>query len=181
MIYYFDGIIVVEGSGDASFLSSFVDSEYVITNGYDLPEDTIDYLKNASLKSKILIMTDPDDAGFEIRKRIHQLIDGIDIVVDKKCCNKNGKHGVAECTKEEVIKSLCNYLKDKSIKSYSEQINESFLFLQGVNNDEISLFLQKKFHIGSCNKKTMVRRLNTLRVSQNDVIKAVEDYKNGNQ
>lgn len=179
-MYYFDGIIVVEGSGDASFLSSFIDSEYVITNGYDLPKDTIDYLVEASKKTQILILTDPDEAGFEIRKKIHEKIDGIDIVVDKKFCDKNGKHGVAECKKEEVLKSLSNYLKDKSSKNDSHKINETFLFSTGVSNNEISLFLQKKFHIGECNKKTMVRRLNTLKISKEDIEKAIKEYQHGN-
>ena len=43
---YFDGVIVVEGTGDVSFLSSFINAEYVILNGYDMPSDTIDYLAN---------------------------------------------------------------------------------------------------------------------------------------
>lgn len=181
MKYYFDGIIIVEGSGDASYLSSLIESEYVITNGYDLPSETVEYLKTAAPKTQILIMTDADEAGFEIRKKIHTIINGVDIIVDKNCCNKNGKHGVAECTKEEVLKSLSNYLKDKSTKKYEDEINEQFLFLIGINNKEISLFIGKKFHIGICNKKTMAKRLNTLKISKNEVMKAVEEYSNGNQ
>ena len=35
--YYFDGVIVVEGKSDVSYLSSFIDSRYFITNGYAVP------------------------------------------------------------------------------------------------------------------------------------------------
>ena len=51
---------------------------------------------------KILVMTDPDDAGFSIEKRLKET--GLKYetrFVDSKMCNKHGKHGVAECKKEE--------------------------------------------------------------------------------
>ena len=34
--YYFNGVIVVEGKSDVSYLSSFIDSLYFTTNGYDI-------------------------------------------------------------------------------------------------------------------------------------------------
>ena len=68
---YFNGVIVVEGTGDSSYLSSFICAEYVVLNGYDMPEDVVDYLKHIKNR-KILVMTDPDDAGFSIEKRLKE-------------------------------------------------------------------------------------------------------------
>ena len=45
MKLFFDGIIVVEGKNDASYLSSFVDTVFVITNGYEIPQKEIEFLK----------------------------------------------------------------------------------------------------------------------------------------
>ena len=56
MTYYLDGIVVVEGHGDEAFLSSFIKSLYVITNGYDLPKEDIDFLKHYSNKKKYVKM-----------------------------------------------------------------------------------------------------------------------------
>ena len=43
---FYDGIIVVEGRGDEAFLSSFIDSIYVVTNGFELNKKDIDFLVN---------------------------------------------------------------------------------------------------------------------------------------
>ena len=47
-MYYFDGIIVVEGKSDVSYLSSFIDALYITTNGYEIPDEEIDFLKHYS-------------------------------------------------------------------------------------------------------------------------------------
>ena len=46
MKYFIDGVIVVEGTNDSSFLSSFVDALYVETNGFDIDEQEIDFLQD---------------------------------------------------------------------------------------------------------------------------------------
>ena len=40
-----NGVIVVEGITDVSFLSQFIDAEFITTNGSEIPETTIYYLK----------------------------------------------------------------------------------------------------------------------------------------
>ena len=50
MKLFFDGIIVVEGKNDASYLSSFVDTIFAITNGYEIPQKEIEFLKNEMAK-----------------------------------------------------------------------------------------------------------------------------------
>ena len=47
---YIDGVIVVEGKSDVSYLSSFVDSLFFITNGYDINNEKIEFLINVSKK-----------------------------------------------------------------------------------------------------------------------------------
>ena len=46
-----DGIIVVEGKTDVSVLSSFLDAEYVITNGSAIDNDVLNYLLSSKLVS----------------------------------------------------------------------------------------------------------------------------------
>ena len=43
-----DGVIVVEGKSDVAFLSNFIDTEFVTTNGSEISKDTIEYLKKIS-------------------------------------------------------------------------------------------------------------------------------------
>ena len=177
---FLDGILVVEGTGDASYISSFVDCEIVITNGLDVPNSELEYLAAASKYCPIYLLSDPDDAGENIRKRVKNKIKVIDLFVDKKYCNKNGKHGVAECDKTALQNVLNPFLKEKNTNNGTNLISIYFLETIGVTNKEIYLFLGKKFNAGACNKKKLITRLNRLRVSEEDIRSAMEEYRNGN-
>ena len=63
-------IIVVEGKTDVQFLSTFLDVEFVITNGSSVPSSTIDYLKKSVKERKIIVLTDPDFPGKQIRDKL---------------------------------------------------------------------------------------------------------------
>ena len=54
MKHFVDGIIVVEGTSDVSFLTQFIDAEFVTTNGSEIPTKTIEYLKKSSGNRDIL-------------------------------------------------------------------------------------------------------------------------------
>ncbi|MBO7614294.1 MAG: DUF4093 domain-containing protein [Bacilli bacterium] len=156
---YFNGVIVVEGTGDSSYLSSFINAEYVVLNGYDMPEDVVDYLKHIRNR-KILVMTDPDDAGFSIEKRLKETGLKYEVrTVDSKMCNKHGKHGVAECKKEEILRVLDNDLIDENPfkNSITQAEFNSFGFMNSQKKrNEIS----KKLCLGVCNSKILFKRMN---------------------
>ncbi|MCF0107533.1 MAG: DUF4093 domain-containing protein [Bacilli bacterium] len=179
MKYQIDGILVVEGTSDASFLSSFIDCELVTTNGLDLPGDKLAYLAAASAKKQIIVLTDPDAAGEEIRRRIHEKIKCVDARVDVSKCNRKNKHGVAECLKSEIIDSLKPFFT--IVKKSENILTANDLFSLGIDNKQIYLFLEKKYKCYFGNNKQFLRCLNTLEITKNELAKAVEEYKNGNQ
>ena len=88
---YLNSILVVEGKEDASYLSNYIDSEIVTVQGYEIPEATINYLKN----KKVIIFTDPDEAGKKIRERLNNSIrDAVNIEIDIKKCTRGSKPSV---------------------------------------------------------------------------------------
>ena len=50
MKLYLNGVLVVEGKEDASYLSNYIESEIVVVNGFEMSESTINYLKGKSFK-----------------------------------------------------------------------------------------------------------------------------------
>ena len=173
MMYFFDGIIVVEGTGDSSFLSSFIDALYIETNGFDLNDKEIDFLSHSSKRT--IILTDSDEAGKIIRKNIlKQIPDAISVEVDLKRCNKNGKHGVAECDKEEIIKSLNKYLT--TTKSSVGSIKNSDLIDAGVCNKTVRKYICDELHLGVCNQKELLNRINRLGIDIKDLRRAAKNY-----
>jgi len=169
-MFYFDGIIVVEGKGDASYLSSFINSEYVITNGYEISKDLIDYLTHISGR-KIVLLVDPDEAGRNIEKKLIEKIPNCDSrCANIRKCNKHGKHGIAECEKEEILSLLKDVLTEKNEKKETFS-RKDFIATELYNNKEKREYVSNKLHIYATNSKILFKRLNYNSYTKEDIIK----------
>ena len=174
---YFNGIIVVEGKEDVAFLSSFIDSIYVTTRGYVIPEKEIDFLNNVDGKT-VVILTDSDEAGETIRERLNnKVINPINIKLDLTKCNRNNKHGVAEATKEEVLSKLSSLFSSKDDKG---ELTLADLVKLDINDKKTREFISQELHLGLCNNKTMVKRMNFKGITTNE-IKSLMEKHDGNK
>ena len=158
-----DGVIVVEGKSDVAFLSNFIEAEFVTTNGSEIPDSTIEYLKEISSKSQIYVLTDPDSPGEKIRAKLNENIPNLKhCFVKKENSIKKGKVGVAESTKEEILEALKNAIT--SIDSKKNNIDMSDLSSLGLTGtpdaNEKREKVANKLHLGHCNAKTFLKRLN---------------------
>lgn len=170
MKQYIDQIIVVEGRGDESYLSSFIDALYVVTNGNELAECDIAYLKQVKDTRGVIVLVDPDDAGKQIRNRINSKIEGlINVELDINKCNKHGKHGVKECDKEEILLKLKPFIK-KEKKCAENPIDKNLIVL--LNSKETRKNLSSAFNLGTVNNKTLIKRLESLNIT-NEQIKRI--------
>ena len=175
MKMYLDGILVVEGKEDASYLSNYISSEIVVVNGYELDTKTIAYLQG----KKVIALLDPDEAGKEIRKRLNTIMPAlINVEVDINKCNRGKKNGVAECQIDELIGKLQAF----SVKSpqISQNIAISDLYNLGIiENNELRQYVTEKLNLGKCNNKQLLKRLNLNQV-QSDVLKKIVEEYHGN-
>lgn len=179
MKYYLNKILVVEGKEDASYLSSFLDAEFVITNGYDIPKEEIEYLNAASKHKEILVLADPDKAGREIEEKIKtKLVKATYLNVDISKCSRGKKDGVAECEQEEILEVLKPYLEVKKCEK-SGVLQEKSLKIE-LSDRSLRDYLSSKFCLGKCNNKTLIKRLETLQISKKELKAAIEEYRNGN-
>ena len=175
MKHYIDGVIVVEGTSDSAFLSSFIDCLFVETNGYDLPKEEVDFLNHIPSNKKVVVLTDSDGAGKQIRKRLNEKLGtAIDACVDIDHCNKNNKHGVAECDKEEIVNVLKEHFINKPNKI--DYINISDLQECGIVDKQSREYVCQKLHLGKCNNKTLIKRFGFMGYELKDLKKAMEDY-----
>ena len=172
MKYYINKIIVVEGKEDASYLSSFIESEYVITNGYEIPKEEIEYLNEASKHKGILILVDPDEAGKTIQNKLIKLLPQATIIeIDITKCIRGKKNGVAECLQEEILHVLEKYFESKKPVKTPQNITKLDL-----NDGNFKKYLCEKFCLGRVNSKKILTRLTTLEVSEEDIEKAKKEY-----
>ena len=156
--------LVVEGTNDVSYLSSFIGGEIVSVNGLEVKKDTVEYLKELEKVKKIIILTDPDEAGEKIATKIRKELSNYEIVnVDITKCTRSKKNGIAECDKDEILSKLSGFLQEKPLKT--EQLLlvdiENIKGRYHVGNQDIC----NEFHLGNVNTKTMIKRLNALELS----------------
>ena len=168
--YCIDGVIVVEGKSDVTFLQEFIDAIFVTTNGSEISKETINYIKELKKKNRIIVLTDQDSPGQRIRHILDENIGGLGhAFVDKKNSIKKHKGGVAESTKEEVLKALSHsIINSKAISQTITLEDLCSLHLSGYDN---SSYLRSKvcenLHLGFCStNKTFLKRLNALQVNK---------------
>ena len=177
MKLFLNGVLVVEGKEDASYLSNYIESEIVVVNGYEMSDNTINYLKGKT----IIALLDPDDAGKQIRKTLNDKLENvINVEIDINKCIRGTKNGVAECSIDEIMAKLQPY----SVKNPAKlkRIQESDIFKLGLVNGDVDLrkYVCEKLNLGKCNGKVLLKRLNANNVSMEELTKVVEEYKHGN-
>ena len=173
---YLDGILVVEGKEEASYLSNYIDSEIVIVHGYELSDSIISYLKD----KRIIALLDPDEAGKTIRKRLNEKIKNVvNIEIDIKKCTRGSKNGVAECQIEEIMANLEPYFIEKPLQTAN--IDSFVIYELGIaENKQLRQYVCKKLNLGECNNKQLIKRINNTNVKLEVIKQIVEEYKYGN-
>ena len=156
-------LIVVEGKTDLIFLKSFLDADIVITNGSEISQKTLDFIKEANSKQGVIILTDPDYPGLRIRNIITNYIGNCKhAYIEKNKAIKGKKVGIAEAKKEDIINALKNVVTYK--KENSNNITQMDLIDLGLIGKEDSSEKREKvcnyYHLGWCNAKTFLKRVN---------------------
>ena len=169
-----NGILVVEGKSDVAFLSNYIDAEFVTTNGSETSKDTIEYLKEASKTKEIYVLTDPDSPGKRIRDVLDANIPNLKhCFISKENSIKHNKVGVAEGDINEILESLSFALVRNKENVGNLTMND--LVELGLSGTTDSLqkreLVSKKLHIGFCNSKTFLKRLNYLGTSKEELKK----------
>ena len=112
-------VIVVEGRYDKNTLSQVVDAVIVETGGFSVfhNKEKIDYLRHLARERGLILMTDPDGAGFVIRNYLRGAIDPTQVkhayIPDvagkerrKRTASKEGKLGVEGMRPEVLLEAL---------------------------------------------------------------------------
>ena len=163
-----DAVIVVEGKTDVLFLETFIKPiDFIITNGSEISKQTLSTIKEYSKKYKIVVLTDPDFPGKKIRDIVNENIDNCyNAFVKKEVSIKKNKVGVAESTKEEVLKSLQN-LHIFSKNSQNNEITLTDLVNWGylnINQKEFRDYISNKYNFDIVNTKRFIKRINLLNI-----------------
>lgn len=169
-------VIVVEGINDTKRLKSFFDCDTIETHGLGLKKETIELIKEINNKRGVILFLDPDTPGEKIRNRLNSEIPNLkNAFVLKENAKTKKKVGIEHADKQtlkEALDNLITYSDNKDSLSMQEFYE---LGLSG-NSDSVSKRdkLSKHYHLGKCNAKTLLKRLNMLSLTYNDLCKVLE-------
>ena len=170
-----DGVLIVEGKDDVCYLSNFVNALFFITNGYDLSEEKIEFLKVANKRNKLIVYTDPDEAGETIRNTIKSRINPVFEAKSQKIIRKNKKKfGVAELEKEEVLRSLEPFVSKTPLVRYNYGL--ASIISLSENPQETRSKIINQYRLIDGNNKFIENELNILKISHKELLELV----NGN-
>ncbi len=161
-------VIVVEGLHDEIKIKSvYPDAFCVITNGSEISDETLRYIKKLSENHNIIIFTDPDSPGEKIRSEVLRVVPNAkNAFIHKKDAISGNKKkvGVEHATKEMIRLSLDGiYNKEVNVSS---NITNNDLFEIGLNGyDNSSIYrdrISDILNIGKPNSKSFLKRVNQI-------------------
>lgn len=179
-------VIVVEGKDDISAVKNAVDAEVIEVNGFAVKKKTdrhktIERIKVAEANRGIIILTDPDYAGEEIRKYIKSFFPNAKDAYIRRCeGTKNGDIGVENASPEAIINALecARYTLDAQ---YEELFSVNDLVEYGLMGDLEATkrreIVGAKLGIGYSNGKQFLSRLNRYGITKDEFLEAIGEIK----
>lgn len=166
-------VVVVEGKTDTAILKKLFNVDTIETWGFQLPNETMELIKTAHKNRGIIILTDPDYPGMQIRNKIQQVLpDAKHAFINKEDAIKGKKVGVAEAREEAIIQAINNVV---TFTESCESITWSeFVSLDIIGSKEKRLLVYKTFNLGYGNVKTLFKRLNMVGVTKKMIIDKVD-------
>ena len=162
---YIDHLLVVEGNSDKAKILSLFDASIFVTNGYDVDEGLIKLL---SQHRKLLVLTDDDEAGKQIRNKINSVVKCENVEVPSSACDKHHKHGVAESNKEVLYNALKPYVTDKKERGFVTNID---LYNAGVNSKRQRDNICDKLSINRYSQKQLLEIINIIELKIEEIKK----------
>lgn len=165
---------VVEGKTDIDKIKKCGARFVLQTNGKYFPPNLINNLKEISKHRLIIILTDPDPTGIEIRKRLkEELKDScIYIKTSLKLSHDNKKIGIAQIKLNNLKEILNDYITHDNNSIEEIKLTRDVLLklnVIGVNSRTNKNKIENYFNIKSTNSKELLSLLQMLGLSEEDL------------
>ena len=120
-------VVVVEGLHDVQKLQQCLDVECIVTHGTHLSKETLRYIKLINEKKGVIVFTDDDTPGRQIRSKIQ---DELKICkhayLDKSKSKTHKKVGVEHASCQDILEALSHcatYCYDQETLTYSQYLS----------------------------------------------------------
>lgn len=172
-------VIVVEGRDDECAVRRAVEAQTIATHGYGIRRSTMELIEKADRETGIIIFTDPDFAGDQIRKRLSAACPNAKhAYLSKREALKDGDIGIENASPEDIrsalAKARCTTAEAKAVFT-AEDLREYGLSGgpdAAAARDAVGAILG----IGYGNCKTFLSRLNHFGITREEFDAAWTSY-----
>lgn len=173
--------IVVEGRDDTAAINRAVEAHTIQTHGFGISAETWQLIQKAHETTGIIVFTDPDFAGEQIRKRImSRFPEAGQAYLDRLDASAGGDVGIENGSPEAIRAALskCKYLN----RTESEIFTQEDLIYAGLwggpNSAEKRRQTGKLLGIGYGNCNSFLKKLNQFLISKDEFNEAIHHIGN---
>ena len=164
-------IIIVEGRDDTTAVEKAITGITIETHGFGIRKETWLLIEKAYNEKGIIIFTDPDFAGEEIRKRItSRFPDSKQAYLPQKKAIKGTDIGIENAKPEDIIEALkkTHYKKSEQVTIFTESDLAKYKLIGEANSSKNREKLGASLGIGYGNSKAFLKKLNAFNISREE-------------
>lgn len=181
-----DQAIVVEGRDDVTAVSEAVDALIIPTHGFGITAETWGVVAKAYEEKGLIILTDPDHAGEEIRRRLTEKFPGaIQAYVSRGEATASDDIGIENAEPRVIAEALEKALK-RAGKMHEENSSAEEKVFAGMSDlrdlglagaegaSELRAEVAKSLGIGYSNAGAFIKKLKGFGISLDELKKEIE-------
>lgn len=171
-------LIVVEGVHDAAAVHRAVRAEVLCTDGFKLGAEVQACIQRAAEHHGVIVLTDPDPAGEQIRKRITALVPEVKHArLSRRDCQAGRKVGVEHASATVIRQALegVRYTMTDERTEFTTEDLWAHGLTAGPGSKHRRARLGERLRIGIGNARQLLRRLNRYGVTREEFDDALRD------
>lgn len=168
--------IVVEGRDDTAAVKRAVNAQTIETHGFGIKKSTWQLIEKAYQTNGIIVFTDPDYAGEQIRKKITNLFpQAKQAHLSQKDAIKSGDIGIENAAPDVIISALENAhcIYEQKCERFSIDDLKLYGLVGTPGAAEKRDKLGKALGIGYGNSKTFLTKLNQYGINREEFLRHV--------
>ncbi|HHW95016.1 MAG TPA: ribonuclease M5 [Mogibacterium sp.] len=185
--------VIVEGRDDVDIVSQACDALIIPTHGFGITTETWSVIEKAYKEKGIIILTDPDYSGEEIRRKLTKKFpDAVQAYVQREEAFLKEDIGIENARKETIAEAIEKALalqerlsetddSTEEVKKQVQRVSMKDLAELGLTGIDGSYKLRSKvcglLGIGYGNSKTMLKKLEGFGIGKEELEEAVRKCK----
>lgn len=173
--------IVVEGRDDTAAINRALEAHTIETHGFGISKDTWQLIQKAYETTGIIVFTDPDFAGEQIRKRIMaRFPDARQAYLDRQEASAGGDVGIENGSPESIRAALskCHFVNRTQPDIFTRDDLIAWGMWGGPNSAEKRRQAGKLLGIGYGNCNGFLKKLNQFLISKEEFNEALHRISN---